>query len=154
MFCLHWYTANSNWLAVSCQENGLNRSINFTHRIDSTGIIVKAQFVTETCKCLDLTTEQSVGPSIKCSLLGHVRVFVTPWTAAHWPLCPGDSQGKNTGVDCLSLLQGIFPTQGLNPDLTHGRQILYQLTHQGCLYPLTILTGHRDLLLKPYQKGR
>ena len=27
----------------------------------------------------------------------------------------GDSPGKNTGVGCHSLLQGIFPTQGLNP---------------------------------------
>ena len=31
----------------------------------------------------------------------------------------------------LSLLQGIFPTQGLNPDLPHGSQILYQLSYQG-----------------------
>ena len=30
-------------------------------------------------------------------------------------LCPWDSSGKNTRVGCLSLLQGIFPTQGLNP---------------------------------------
>ena len=32
---------------------------------------------------------------------------------------------------CLSLLQGIFPTQGLNPGLPHCRQILYQLSHRG-----------------------
>ena len=31
----------------------------------------------------------------------------------------------------LSLLQGIFPTQGLNPDLSHCRQILYQLSRKG-----------------------
>ena len=31
----------------------------------------------------------------------------------------------------LSLLQGIFPTQGSNPGLLHCRQILYQVTHQG-----------------------
>ena len=30
-------------------------------------------------------------------------------------LCPWDSAGKNTGVGSHSLLQGIFPTQGLNP---------------------------------------
>ena len=29
----------------------------------------------------------------------------------------GDSPGKNTGVDCHALLQGIFLTQGSNPDL-------------------------------------
>ena len=32
-------------------------------------------------------------------------------------LCPWDSPGKNTGVGCSNLLQGIFPTQGLNPGL-------------------------------------
>ena len=31
----------------------------------------------------------------------------------------------------LSLLQGIFPTQGWNPGLPHCRQILYQLNHRG-----------------------
>ena len=31
----------------------------------------------------------------------------------------------------LSLLQGIFPTQGLNPGLPHSRQILYQVSHKG-----------------------
>ena len=32
-----------------------------------------------------------------------------------WLLCPWDSLGKNTGVDCHAVLQGIFPTQGSNP---------------------------------------
>ena len=31
--------------------------------------------------------------------------------------CPWDSPGKNTGVGCHALFQGIFPTQGLNPRL-------------------------------------
>ena len=44
---------------------------------------------------------------------------------------PWNSPGQNTGVGSLSLLQGIFPTQGSNPDLSHCRQILYQLSHQG-----------------------
>ena len=38
---------------------------------------------------------------------------------------------KNTGVGSLSLLQGIFPTQGLNLGLLHCSQILYHLSHQG-----------------------
>ena len=46
-------------------------------------------------------------------------------------LCPWDSPGKNTGVGCHALLQGIFPTQGSNLGLPHGRQILYYLSHQG-----------------------
>ena len=43
----------------------------------------------------------------------------------------GDSPGKNTGVGCHALLQGVFPPQGLNPGLPHCRQIIYQLSHQG-----------------------
>ena len=45
-------------------------------------------------------------------------------------LCPWNSPGKNTGVDCHSLLQGIFQTQGSNLDLPHCRQILYHLSHR------------------------
>ena len=44
---------------------------------------------------------------------------------------PWNSPGQNTGVGSCFLLQGIFPTQGLNPDLQHCRQILYQLSHKG-----------------------
>ena len=39
------------------------------------------------------------------------------------------SPGKNTGVGCHALLQGIFLTQGSNPGLLHCRQILYYLSH-------------------------
>ena len=41
------------------------------------------------------------------------------------------SPGQNTGVGRHSFLQGIFPTQGLNPSLPHCRQVLYQLSYQG-----------------------
>ena len=46
---------------------------------------------------------------------------------------PSEPPGKpkNTGVDCHALLQGIFPTQGLNPGLLHCRRILYLPSHQG-----------------------
>ena len=80
----------------------------------------------------------------------------------------GDSLGKNTGVGSLSLLQGIFPTQGWNPGLPHCRQILYRLSHQGnCLKGLplvksrTILTTrimglHEYILIqiKPWTFGK
>ena len=42
-----------------------------------------------------------------------------------------NSLGQNTGVESLSLLQGIFPIQGLNPGLLHYMWILYQLSHKG-----------------------
>jgi len=44
---------------------------------------------------------------------------------------PWNSSGQNTGVGKLTLLQGIFPTQGSNPGLLHCRQILHQLSYQG-----------------------
>ena len=43
----------------------------------------------------------------------------------------GDSPGKNTGVGCHALFQGIFPTKRLNPGLPHCRWIVYHLSHQG-----------------------
>ena len=52
-----------------------------------------------------------------------------------WPhgLCsPWNYPGQNTGVGSLSLLQGIFPTQGSNSGLPHCRQILYQLSQRAC----------------------
>ena len=44
---------------------------------------------------------------------------------------PWNSPGQNIGVGRLSLLQGIFPTQGLNPGLQLCRQILFQLSYKG-----------------------
>ena len=45
-------------------------------------------------------------------------------------LCPWDFAGKNTGVGCHFLLQGIFPTQGSNPCLLHWQRILYHWTNR------------------------
>ena len=54
---------------------------------------------------------------MKWKSLSRVQLFVSP--------------GKNTVVGSLSLLHGIFPTQGSNPGLPHCKQILYQLSHKG-----------------------
>ena len=45
------------------------------------------------------------------SHFSHVHLFVTLWTVTSRLLCPWDSPGKNTGVGCHALLQGIFLTQ-------------------------------------------
>ena len=50
-------------------------------------------------------------------LLSHVQLFAIPLNS------PWNSPGQNTGVGSLSLLRGIFPTQGLNPGLPHRRWI-------------------------------
>ena len=50
----------------------------------------------------------------------------------------GDSPGKNTGVGCHDLLQGIFPTQESNQGLLHCRQIPYQLSYWGSPFLLSV----------------
>ena len=89
-------------------------------------------------------------------LLGPVIVpRVTFWSESHlvvsdslWPhglYSLWNSPGQNTGVGSLSLPQGIFPTQRLNPGLRHCRRILYQLSHKGS--PITFW-GAARLFLK------
>ena len=63
-------------------------------------------------------------------------------------LCPWNSPGKNTGVGCHFLLQGIFLTQGSNPGLPCCRQILYHLSHQG--NPNGILPSHKKNGIMPF----
>ena len=57
----------------------------------------------------------------------HVSFFAIPWTGAHQAPLTWDSPGKNSGVGCHALLQGIFLAQELNWGLLHCQQILYQL---------------------------
>ena len=49
------------------------------------------------------------------SFFSRVWLFVASWIVARWLLCPCHFPGKNTGVGYNVLLQGLFPTQGLNP---------------------------------------
>ena len=52
------------------------------------------------------------------SCLSCVQLYAYAWTVAHQAPLSGDSPGKDTGVGCHTLLQGIFPTQGSNPLLS------------------------------------
>ena len=63
-------------------------------------------------------------------------------------LHPWDSAGKNTGVGCHALLQGILPTQGSKPGLLHWKQILYHLSHQGS--PSSLFMGWRIVSIDTY----
>ena len=62
----------------------------------------------------------------------------------------GDSPGKNTGVGCHALLQGIFPIQGLNPGLLHCRQILYQLSYKGSPHSTLGSVNFQETFLMQY----
>ena len=59
------------------------------------------------------------------------RSVMSNYLQPHELYSPWNSPGQNTGEGSLSLLQGMFPTQGLNPGLLHCRQVLYQLNHKG-----------------------
>ena len=54
----------------------------------------------------------------------------TPWTLAHQATLSMGFSRQEYWSGCHFLLQGIFPTQELNPGLQHCRQILYHLSHQ------------------------
>ena len=69
-----------------------------------------------------------------------ISIFLVKWSESHSVMSdslqphglynPWNSPGQNTGVGTLSLLQGIFPTQGSYPGLLHCRQMLYQLSYK------------------------
>ena len=80
---------------------------------------------------LGLAQRKRASPRGEAGTSGFLCALYSPW----------NSPGQNTGVGSLSLVQGIFPTQGLKPGLLHCRQILYQLSHRGSphiyyIYPL------------------
>ena len=55
--------------------------------------------------------------------------LATTWSLAHGLLHPWDFSGKNTGVGCHFLLQGIFPTQVSNSRLLHWKEDSLPLSH-------------------------
>ena len=95
-------------------------------------------------------------PIWKWKSLSHIWLFVTPWTIQSI-----NSPGQSTGVGSLSLLQGIFPTQGPNPGLSHCRRILYQLSHKESPIWKALYTPWTDICVpsafhtfSPYKLGR
>ena len=67
---------------------------------------------------------------IKCEWVSESHSVVSDSLRPHGLYSPWNSLGQNAGVGSLSLLQGIFPTQGSNPGLPHCRWILHQLSHK------------------------
>ena len=59
------------------------------------------------------------------------RPVMSNFLRPHGLYSPWNSPSQNTGVGSLSLLQGIFPTQGSNPGLSHYRQIFLPAEPQG-----------------------
>ena len=81
------------------------------------------------------------------SCFSHVQLFATPWTVATRLLSSWDSPGKNTGVGCHALLQGIFLTQGSNSHLLHllhWQLSSLPLAAPGQLYGPTMKVGFQN----------
>ena len=115
---------------------------------------ISAQYLGSVLSLLKVKVAQSfltLCTLMDCTVCGILQARVLEWVA--FPFSRGSSQPgiqsrspalqvdslpaeppgkpKNTGAGSLSLLQRIFPIQGLNPGLPHCRWILYQLSHQG-----------------------
>ena len=84
-----------------------------------------------TCIMLLLVSYLLFKPELLRVCESEIRSVVSDSLQPYGLYSPWNSLGQNTGVGGLSLLQGIFPTQGSNPGLLHCRWILYQLSHKG-----------------------
>ena len=72
---------------------------------------------------------------VVCFFFPVTKSCTTLWDPMDYSLlCPWNSPGKNTGVGCHFLLQGIFPTQGLNPHLLRWQADSLPLSHQGSYF--------------------
>ena len=87
---------------------------------------------------LEKRTSMNLNEGESCSVMSNSLephgLYNSPW----------NPPGQNTGVGSLSLLQGIFRTQGSNPSLPHCSWILYQLSHKKS--PTMLSLGSLSLL--------
>ena len=117
IYPIHTYRSWQHWVhfpVLSC------RSLLVIYFIHTTGYKIlghsrthpncPGQIENSTCVCVCVCVLSHFSP---------VWLFATPWTEPSRLLRPWDSPGKNTGVGCHFLLQGIFLTQGLNLSLLH-----------------------------------
>ena len=103
---------------------------NWNNGIFARIVILRGRLVRDSCwgyqTTLKFSRDLDSSQKWKSKLLSHVQLCEpmdhnNPW----------NSPGHNAGTGCLSLLQGIIPTQGSNPGLPHCSWILHQLSHKG-----------------------
>ena len=122
-----------DWLDLLAVQGTLKSLLQ--HHSSKASILRRSAFFTvqllhpymTTGKTIALTRQTLVGKVMSLFLNMLSRLVIT----FHGLYNPWNSPGQNTGGCSLSLLQGIFPTLGLNPGLPHHRRIIYQLSHKG-----------------------
>ena len=80
--------------------------------------------------------EVSISVIVVVWLLSCLQLFCKPWTPSVGFPSPF-SKGKNTGMGCHFLLQGVFSTQGSNLCLLHCQADSLTLSHQGIPFLLS-----------------
>ena len=116
-FCFHVLNSSQLHLTMPLSLSFALMSLIFFHLFEFCIILLAISYYTFHC-CWVM---QSL---VKWKSLSHVWLFVILFVS---------SPSQKTGVGSHSLLQGIFPTQGSDPDFPHCRRILYCLSHQGSL---------------------
>ena len=119
------------------------------HHSSKTSILWCSAFFMVQLSHLYMTTGKTIALTIRTfvnkviSLLFNtlsmfVQLLVIPWTITRQaPLSMGFFPGKNVGVGCHTLLQGIFPTQGSNTHILHPLHLLEDylpLNHQRSIF--------------------
>ena len=135
-FCFYASLANHG-----CTHTLTQRRVK--HKTPKISIISKSSLIAKTEKKTQKWSCSVVSDSLRPHRLSPTSLFL-PW----------DFSGKNTGVGCHFLLQGIFPTQGSNPGLLHCRQALNHLS-QECLnteHTCSYVSKHKESCTHGYQK--
>ena len=107
--CWAYMQKNSN--SKKYMQPNVHRSTTYNNQMDKEDVVyVCVCMYIYPVLCLVTQSFPTLCDTIHCG---------NPCSSVH-----GNSPGKNTGVGCHALLQGIFPTQGSNPGLPHCRWIL------------------------------
>ena len=121
MYCDNWF----GWMVRALEETSLGSG---DRKFGEEGYVDNFLWISKKHKHICAPGEYSLKGGLCCEVKVTV---VSDSLRPHGLYTSWNSLGHNTGVGSLSLLQGIFPTQGLNPGLLHCRWILYQLSHKG-----------------------
>ena len=140
--------------SISCLKKRKDGIVAFATQVFSTQYITLAQTLSPYTSFSCVGQKNSLSPLVlqgcatESKILGSLCVLSMAWymcacvRAQLLQLCPTlcdpmgfplsrDFPGKNTGVGCHALLQGILQTQGSNSHLLHCRWVLYPLSHLG-----------------------